>query len=416
MEEQTKVEASGLVHDEESDVTSRNALPRDEPPPPPPQPTPQDFSSLLFMMQQQMQSQHMMYQAQMEYQKLQTETVAAQNQSIEELKKELATAKSNKVKEQSAKPTKPVVNAGQTDSQWLLFLDSWKRYKNLANLSNPERVRNELRAACADDVNELLFELHGPQQLDSMTEDELLAAIHKVAVDCVHEEVHRQSFFRMKQDIGEPIHKFMARLKAQANLCNFKVECTCAHTPTESEDKHLISFSEAMLSHQLVSGLADEEWKEKMLAEADTLNSLSKKFDRLVCIETVGKSAPQLTPGQLQDNSKSAVARSAYKSKKLSAKDAPNKQSTQQCDYCGLSPHNRKDCPASRKICSNCNKLGHFSAVCKSAKRNASKSATAQTEVPQNPQPTDQQQPSMASAATCPTQDFRLGLEGGSFL
>ena len=157
-------------------------------------------------MQQQMQSQHMMYQAQMEYQKLQTETVAAQNQSIEELKKELATAKSNKAKEQSAKPTKPVVNAGQKDSQWLLFLDSWKRYKNLANLSNPERVRNELRAACADDVNELLFELHGPQQLDSMTEDELLAAIHKVAVDCAHEEVHRQSFFRMKQDIGEPTH------------------------------------------------------------------------------------------------------------------------------------------------------------------------------------------------------------------
>ena len=154
--------------------------------------------------------------------------------------------------------------------------------------------------------------MHGPQQLDSMTKDQLLAAIHKVAVDCVHEEVHRQSFFRMKKNIGEPINKFMARLKAQANLCNFKVECTCAHTPTESEDKHLISFSEAMLSHQLVSGLADEEWKEKMLAEADTLNSLSKKFDRLVCIETVGKCAPQLTPGQLQANSKSAVARSAY--------------------------------------------------------------------------------------------------------
>ncbi len=60
MEERTEVEASGLVHDEESHVTSRNALPTDEPPPPPPQPTPQDFSSLLFMMQQQMQSQHMM--------------------------------------------------------------------------------------------------------------------------------------------------------------------------------------------------------------------------------------------------------------------------------------------------------------------------------------------------------------------
>ena len=75
MEEQT--EAKGLVHNEESKATSHNTSPTHEPPPPPPQPTPQDFSSLLFMMQQQMQSQNMIYQAQMEYQNLQTETIAA---------------------------------------------------------------------------------------------------------------------------------------------------------------------------------------------------------------------------------------------------------------------------------------------------------------------------------------------------
>ena len=85
MKEQTEVEATWLVHDEESDTTSHNAPPTHEPPPP--QPTPQDFNSLLFMMQQQMQSQNMMYQAQMEFQKLQTKTVAAQNKSNDELKK-----------------------------------------------------------------------------------------------------------------------------------------------------------------------------------------------------------------------------------------------------------------------------------------------------------------------------------------
>ena len=75
----------------------------------------------------------MIYQAQMEYQKLQMETIAAQNKSIHKLKKELATAKSNNAKEQSAKLTKPLINARQTDNQWLLFLDSWELYKNLAN-------------------------------------------------------------------------------------------------------------------------------------------------------------------------------------------------------------------------------------------------------------------------------------------
>ena len=139
MEEQTEVEATGLVHDEELDATNRNALPTHEPPPPP-QPPPQDFSSMLFMMQQQMQSQNMMYQAHLEYKKLQMETVAAQNKVIDELKRDLVIAKSNNAKEKSAKPAKPVIKADQTDNQWLLFLDSWEQYKNLANLSQPERV------------------------------------------------------------------------------------------------------------------------------------------------------------------------------------------------------------------------------------------------------------------------------------
>ena len=93
------MEATGLVHKEESDETRRNAPPIEEPPRP--QPTPQDFSLLLFMMQQQMLSKNMMHQAQMEYQKLQTETVAAQNKLIDELKKELVTSKSHNAKGQN---------------------------------------------------------------------------------------------------------------------------------------------------------------------------------------------------------------------------------------------------------------------------------------------------------------------------
>ena len=313
-----EVDVTGEVQNEEAGATAQAiptvgtvpVLPQQQQQPI--QPTPQDFSSLLLMMQQQIQGQNMMYQSQMEnlqqqhkeqllQQKLQMETILSQNKAIDDLKKELDEAKAANTKEHGKRPEPPVIHAGQTDNQWLLFLDAWERYKGLSNLNKPERIRNELRDACAVDVNELLFELYGPQQLNSiMSEDQLLEAIHKVAVESVHEEVHRQTFFRMKQDIGEPIKKFMARLKAQANMCNFKVEIPCAHMPAESEGMHLVSFSEAMLSHQLVSGLVDEEWKEKMLGEADTLNSLSKKFDRLLCMEVIGKSTPQLTNGKPQ--------------------------------------------------------------------------------------------------------------------
>ena len=428
-----EVDVAGEVQNEEAGATAQ-AIPTvgtvpviQQQPPQPLQPTPQDFSSLLLMMQQQIQGQNLMYQSQMEnlqqqhkeqllQQKLQMETILSQNKAIDELKKELDEAKAANSKEQGKRPDRPVIHAGQTDNQWLLFLDTWERYKERSKLTKLESIRNELREVCVNDVNELLFELYGPQQLNSMSEDQLLGAIHKVAVESVHEEVHRQNFFRMKQDIGEPIKKFMARLKAKANMCNFKVDIPCAHMPAESAGMHLVSFSEAMLCHQLVSGLVDEEWKEKMLSEADTLNSLSKKFDRLLCMEAVGKSTPKLAHGQPQETSKSAASKSAYKKGKKVPKGTSNKQSPQQCDYCGQPPHERKDCPASGKTCNKCNKVGHFASVCQSTNQNPSKSATAQAEMPQSSQPINQQQPSMSSAATCPNQDFRLGLEGGSFL
>lgn len=183
-----EVDVAGEVQNEEAGATAQ-AIPTvgtvpviQQQPPQPLQPTPQDFSSLLLMMQQQIQGQNLMYQSQMEnlqqqhkeqllQQKLQMETILSQNKAIDELKKELDEAKAANSKEQGKKPDRPVIHAGQTDNQWLLFLDTWERYKERSKLTKLESIRNELREVCVDDVNELLFELYGPQQLNSMSEN-----------------------------------------------------------------------------------------------------------------------------------------------------------------------------------------------------------------------------------------------------
>ena len=36
------------------------------------------------------------------------------------------------------------------------------------------------------------------------------------------------------------------------------------------------------------------------------------------------------------------------------------------CGYCGGSPHKRNNCPASRCVCYECNRIGHFAKVCRS--------------------------------------------------
>ena len=61
-----------------------------------------------------------------------------------------------------SKPDRPVITADCTDNQWIIFLDAWKRYKQMSKLSDPVEIKNELRSACDATVNEMLFNFVGP--------------------------------------------------------------------------------------------------------------------------------------------------------------------------------------------------------------------------------------------------------------
>ena len=124
------------------------------------------------------------------------------------------------------KPDRPTVESGMNDREWALFDDSWGRYKKMANITDLETIRMELRAACSTDVNKMLFEFVGSETLDTSTEADLLSHIKSVAVRTVHKEVHRMVFNTMVQKDKESVTKFVAALKSQAALCQFKVSCS----------------------------------------------------------------------------------------------------------------------------------------------------------------------------------------------
>ena len=42
------------------------------------------------------------------------------------------------------------------------------------------------------------------------------------------------------------------------------------------------------------------------------------------------------------------------------------------CENCGGAAHPRRDCPATDKVCHNCQEHGHFSAVCRQRRRDKS--------------------------------------------
>ena len=110
------------------------------------------------------------------------------------------------------------------------------RYKIMARNKEDAEIRMELRAACSPDVNQLLFEFVGPDTLDNASENELLAHIKSIAVKGVHKEVHRKHFGKVKQGDGESVTHYVARLKSQASLCGFTVECSCHQRVSYAEE------------------------------------------------------------------------------------------------------------------------------------------------------------------------------------
>ena len=265
------------------------------------------------------------------------------------------------------KPERPIIHANLDDQEWALVEDSWGRYKKLCRLNDAdeENVRLELRECCSPEVNKFLFEYVGPAKLNECSEVELLAHIKSVAVKVVHKEVHRMAFNMLFQDHGEPVTQWIARVKAQAFLCDFKVPCTCCVAGPV-----MISYAEEEIAQRMVAGLYNQEYQQRILSEAATLTTLELKEKRLKVLEATEQSAQSLHRPSPQNTSEAAAGRqSQYKASKVPPK-APEEETTSgKCRGCGTAPHigGRKKCTAFSKTCHKCGKKGHLARVCENA-------------------------------------------------
>ena len=169
----------------------------------------------------------------------------------------------------SKKPDRPIISQGMDDREWAFFKDTWNRYKTMIGITDAAAIRLELREACSEEVNKLLFEFVGSTTLDACSEDQLLAHIKSVAVKTIHKEVHRLAFNTMIQNKGESITNYVARLNAKSFLCQFEVSFT------DNNVTRNISYAEEMVTQRLIAGLANQEHQRKILAEADTNATLN---------------------------------------------------------------------------------------------------------------------------------------------
>ena len=90
----------------------------------------------------------------MQTQQQQTTTMM---QKMMELQQENAQLRESQTRAKRTRIDRPSIEANLNDSEWALFEDTWKRYKTMSNISDPAEIRMELRTACSQDVNKLLF-------------------------------------------------------------------------------------------------------------------------------------------------------------------------------------------------------------------------------------------------------------------
>ena len=162
------------------------------------------------------------------------------------------------------KVPRPQIKLGIGQDEFSYFKNGWISYKRSCGITDETETRDQLRAACQEDLRRDLFSCLG-SKLDTLTEQQLLDEIEKLAVLQQNNLVKVVNLLALSQDREESIRAFYARLKASASVCELSVPCT-ATACTER-----VSYSDKMILHALVRGIADEEIREQVLAKTEEL-------------------------------------------------------------------------------------------------------------------------------------------------
>ena len=263
---------------------------------------------------------------------------------------------------------RPTIGEGVTESDWMHFSDKWSRYKrSTLTGASPQHVSDQLWACCDTELEVSVYNTGVNSDSDEAT---LLSAMRKLAVRAQNTLVNVVKFLDMAQDgSDETAGAFTARLKGQASTCNFLIKCSSS---TCNQDTN---YSDQMVCHQLVRGLADPTIQEQMLAHgADNADLDLATTLKFVEAKEAGKRSSNLltTAGGLNKMSE-------FQKKKFDNKvnDRFHAADNRKCGWCGLTGHGgrasagvrKEKCKAFKHSCETCSAVGHFGSMCRTKKK-----------------------------------------------
>ena len=258
------------------------------------------------------------------------------------------------------KVRRPSTSAGGTSEEWTYFLQRWNDYKAATRL-RPVDLPFQLLECCDEPLRKDLTRTFGA--LTNESEENILKNIKSLAVRQENLLVARVGLQSMKQDRDEPVRAFAARLRGQANVCNYKVKCTCDNE---------VDYSDTMVRDSLILGLNDEEIRLDIFGQANPDPPLEDALKFIEAKES-GKRSVSHLPGNALTNNSSNAATSSYKKSEKQRYDQNRGRMSNgiPCSHCGKTGHGKsyqersKKCPAFGRTCSKCKVEHHFEQVCR---------------------------------------------------
>lgn len=266
-----------------------------------------------------------------------------------------AAAKVEKVK-------RPTIIPETTSEGWTYFTTRWNEYKAATQITGRDIIV-QLLECCEEQLRKDLTR-STVGQLTDKTEADILAAIKTLAVREENVMVARVTLNNLTQDHNESIRAFGARLRGQAGVCKYTIDCPNCN--------HKVDYTEPILRDVLSRGIVDPDIQLELLGHTNQDMTLEGVFH---FVET--KEAGKRSATHLFDNQSAAIKSTYSKNKKEEMKtrnnDTSDKSNTK-CSYCGLLGHNstlqsrRESCPAFNHTCGYCQRQHHFDHVCRKDK------------------------------------------------
>ncbi len=221
-------------------------------------------------------------------------------------------------------------------SDFQAWKTQWQAYFSLSGLdAQPAAKQVQALTLCFSRETVSIVDNLGLSVDERASVRSTIDAIKRYVKGQVNETVERKNFRKRTQQDGESFDDFLVALRELSKTCNF---CT-----DECLQKNI--------RDQVIEGLSDGSTIEDLLKEKNL--TLQATIDKYRAHEAAKRQRVEVSAAQAA--SVQAVQQN------------PKTSPTQLCPGCGSGyhPDGRKNCPAFRATCNNCNKVGHYARVCK---------------------------------------------------